>query len=189
MRNAISLFKRYRALTVVSSRSVASLLVAATIAAVLVVPRAHARDLAAPFLRDALTLPGRPAPELARLFTPSGAPAGSYRVSLLSEGIEAARRIVAGAIAPGADPGDAKGAWRIELKDPLEAFGIAGTYDRSRVARLYGGTRVAVVRAPIRRDGRTVAAVTLFSPHPDAALSRLEPGTLVILFVVDRCRD
>jgi len=68
--------------------------------------------------------------------------------------------------------------------DSLEAFGTAGLYDRSKVARLYAGRRVSVVRAPIERDGRTIAAVTLISPYPDATLTRLEPGTMVIVLRV-----
>ncbi len=70
--------------------------------------------------------------------------------------------------------------------DPLEAFGEAGTYPRTTVARLYTGTRAQVVRFPIERNGRTVAAVTLISPYPDPTLSRLEPGTLAIILHVDR---
>ena len=65
--------------------------------------------------------------------------------------------------------------------DPLEAFGTAGAYDRSKVARLYTGGRVSVVRGPVERGGKVVAAVTLISPYPDPTLSRLEKGTLVIL--------
>src|SRR5262245_9845100 len=33
----------------------------------------------------------------------------------------------------------AKEGWTIETAPPLDIFGTAGSYDRSRVARLYGG--------------------------------------------------
>src|SRR5262245_20581103 len=70
----------------------------------------------------------------------------------------------------------------IEAVEPLEAFGDVGTYDRAAVVRLYGGRRVAVARGWIR-DGNRFESVTLVSPYPDASLSRLEPGTLVIRWV------
>jgi hypothetical protein len=36
----------------------------------------------------------------------------------------------------------------------------------------------------VERGGKVVAAVTLISPYPDATLSRLEKGTLVIVINV-----
>ncbi len=78
--------------------------------------------------------------------------------------------------------GDVKGAWAVEETDPLSAFGEAGLYDRTKVARLYVGIRARVARGPLLRDGRTVASVTLVSPYPDASLTRLERGTLIIYF-------
>ena len=39
---------------------------------------------------------------------------------------------------------------------------------------------MSVVRGPVEHGGKVVAAVTLISPYPDATLSRLEKGTLVI---------
>jgi hypothetical protein len=33
----------------------------------------------------------------------------------------------------------------------------------------------------VEQGGKVVAAVTLFSPYPDATLSRLETGTMVIM--------
>jgi hypothetical protein len=125
--------------------------------------------------------PGTPAPSLARLFTPRQAPAGAYAVTVLKAGIDDALRLVKKALAPGTKAGDPAGAWQVQQLDPLEAFGTAGTYDRSEVARLYVGRRVSVARGPVEQGGKVVAAVTLFSPYPDASLSRLEPGTLVIV--------
>jgi hypothetical protein len=136
-------------------------------------------------------LPGVPAPELARLFTPQNAPDDSYQVNVIREPIEAARRTVmaAAGVAPDESrPGSAEpaagataGPWQLTRMDGLQAFGTGGRYDRSRLARLYRGRPVSVVRGPIERDGRTVAAVTMISPYPDATLTRLEEGTLVVL--------
>jgi hypothetical protein len=73
--------------------------------------------------------------------------------------------------------------WRVEATSPLDAFGSAGLYDRAAVARLYGGRRPAVARGWIDEPGR-FESLTLISPHPDAALTRLEPGTLIIRFIL-----
>jgi hypothetical protein len=131
-----------------------------------------------------LDLPGTPAPALARLFTPLQAPAGAYTVTVLTEGIEAALARVKEALAPNAVAGDPPGSWQVQQMNPLEAFGTTGAYDRSKVARLYTGRRASVVRGPVERGGKVIAAVTLLSPYPDATLSRLEAGTLVIVIRV-----
>jgi hypothetical protein len=128
--------------------------------------------------------PGAPAPALARLFTPLQAPTGAYRVTVLAEGMSGALEQVKKALAPDAPAGGPAGSWQVQSLDPLEAFGTAGVYDRSKVARLYTGRRVSVVRGPVERGGQVVAAVTLISPYPDATLSRLEKGTLVIVLRV-----
>jgi hypothetical protein len=73
--------------------------------------------------------------------------------------------------------------WRVEATAPLDAFGSAGLYDRAAVARLYGGQRPLVARGWIDEPGR-FESLTLISPHPDAALRRLEPGTLIIRFIL-----
>jgi hypothetical protein len=126
-------------------------------------------------------LPGTPAPQQERLFTPRHVPEGTYQVTVLKEGIEQAVRRVGEAMPPGFRMGKAPGAWRAQSLDPLEAFGRAGTYDRARLAQLYWGRPVSVVRGPIEHDGRVEAALTLVSPYPDPTLTRLEPGTLAIL--------
>jgi hypothetical protein len=72
----------------------------------------------------------------------------------------------------------------IERLEPLDAFGRAGGYDRSKLVRLYGGRRVAVVRG-WRQDAGRFASVTLLSPYPDAALTHLEPGTMIIRWTAD----
>jgi hypothetical protein len=73
--------------------------------------------------------------------------------------------------------------WTVENLGPLDAFGNAGTYDKASVARLYGGRRAAVARGWIQEDGH-YESVTLISPYPDASFRRLEPGTLVIRFII-----
>jgi len=72
-----------------------------------------------------------------------------------------------------------------EALEALDAFGTAGTYDRARLARLYGGTRVHVVRS-WTDNGRDIISITRLSPYPDATLTRLLPGTLEIRFTVSR---
>jgi hypothetical protein len=73
--------------------------------------------------------------------------------------------------------------WRVETTSPGDAFGSAGLYDRSRVARLYGGRRVSVARGWLAEGGR-LESLTLISPHPDSSLTRLEPGTLIIRHIL-----
>jgi hypothetical protein len=70
-----------------------------------------------------------------------------------------------------------------EALEPLDAFGQAGSYDRARLQRLYGGTRVRVVRS-WRVEGETIISTTRLSPYPDPTLSRLMPGTLEIRFSI-----
>ena len=81
------------------------------------------------------------------------------------------------------DPGFASppGAWQPERQLAVDAFGRAGRYDRSKLARLYGARRVDVARAPRIEDGRVVESWTLVSPYPDPRLERLEPGTLILV--------
>jgi hypothetical protein len=67
----------------------------------------------------------------------------------------------------------------------LDAFSGAGTYKRSALARLYGGTRVRVARGwSASTDG--VESITLLSPYPDPSLTHLMPGTMAIRLTVPR---
>ena len=177
MWNAVSFFKQYCRAAGVSShwRTLIG------VVTVLLLTEALSWPGAAVVAAQDLKPPGASAPQLAKLFTPLQAPEGTYQVTVLREGIDDALRLVKGALAPEARPGEPAGSWQAQALDPLEAFGTAGPYDRSKVARLYTGRRATVVRGPVERDGRVVAAVTLVSPHPDPTLSRLETGTLVIL--------
>jgi hypothetical protein len=78
--------------------------------------------------------------------------------------------------------------WAVVALDPADAFGAAGAYDRTALTRLYGGARAGVAR------GWTIAAnrfesLTFISPHPNAALTALEPGTLVIRWICDSASE
>jgi hypothetical protein len=110
-------------------------------------------------------------PALTVLFTPAHPRMGRYEVCTAAEPIE---RLVA---ASGDVGGTTYGA--IEPLEALDAFGAAGPYNRPALARLYGGTRVRVARGWTRRGGE-FESVTLLSPYPDASLTRLLPGTLII---------
>lgn len=126
---------------------------------------------------DAIHL-GLPDPALARLFTPLSAPPDMYTVFTSTESIEAvAARLKR------FDPTPATGAWEPTRPEASGAFGQEGLYDRSRLSRLFNGKRVTVVRGSFVHDGRRLA-YTLVSPYPDASLSRIVSGTMVIEFRV-----
>jgi hypothetical protein len=76
----------------------------------------------------------------------------------------------------------APGSWTAVASAPTDAFGEAGTYDRFRLLRLYGATRTRVAHGPrVGPDGQVIEAWTLVSPYPSPDLSRLEPGTLLLV--------
>ena len=106
-------------------------------------------------------------PSLTALFTPPHPQRGRYEVCVTAEPIEESVR------------GDT------EAVEALDAFGAAGPYNRAALARLYGGTRVRVARQ-WRQTGRTFESLTYLSPYPDASLTRLNAGTMVIRFVIER---
>jgi hypothetical protein len=126
-------------------------------------------------------IPGTPAPELAKQFTPLRAPAGAYEVMVLEEGIERARERVLTAVHTASAATPSREAPAVRSLDPLQAFGRAGTYNQTTVARLYTGRKANVVRIPVEQHGRTIAAITLISPYPDPTLTHLEEGTMVIV--------
>ena len=103
-------------------------------------------------------------PALTALFTPRQPLIGRYEVCTAREPL-------------GPDEGEAL--------EALDAFGTAGAYRRSALARLYGGVRVRVVRQWTASDGRFVS-VTRLSPYPDVSLTRLWPGTMEIRFTIER---
>ncbi len=102
-------------------------------------------------------------PALTRLFTPPRPLVGRYEVCTTEAPLD----------------GDA------EALEALDAFGSAGAYKRAALARLYGGTRVRVARSWSSTPG-AFTSVTKLSPYPDAALTRLQPGTLEIRWVLQR---
>jgi len=71
-----------------------------------------------------------------------------------------------------------------ESLEPLDAFGAAGAFDRARLARLYGSVRVRVARSWRRTADGGFESITRLSPYPDAALTRLLPGTMEIRWVL-----
>ena|SRR5688572_29373386 len=124
--------------------------------------------------------PWRESPELARIFTPQNVPPGIYRVYVSDLSIEAALKQVRSDPALAAWPD----AWKIERLGPTDAFGQGASYDRWTVARLYGATTARVARGPRMDSGQPVEMWTLISPYPNAALDRLERGTLLIVLTV-----
>ena len=67
----------------------------------------------------------------------------------------------------------------LERLEALDAFGAAGAYDRARLAQLYAGRRVAVLRG-WKRTADGLESVTRLSPYPDSTLAVLRQGTMVI---------
>ena len=113
--------------------------------------------------------------DLAALFTPPTPVVGRYEACVAAERIE--KVVESGA-------GDAAVHYgAIAETDWQAAFGTAGRYDRARVARLYGGTAVRVARG-WRKTGDRFESITLISPYPDATLTHLNPGTLIIRFSI-----
>jgi hypothetical protein len=108
-------------------------------------------------------------PALAELFTPPYPIVGRYELCTTAQPIAA--------LAPGE--------MKIEAVDPLEAFGTAGSYDRFAVVRLYGGTQAQVGRRWTDAGGE-FQSQTFISPYPDATLTRLVPGTMIITLRVPR---
>ena len=76
-------------------------------------------------------------PALAALFTPPRPAIGRYEVCTTADPLESV-------VADGGSSGWYFGA--IEALNALDAFGTAGPYDRSQLARLYGGVRARVAR-------------------------------------------
>jgi len=108
-------------------------------------------------------------PDLTRLFTPRRPVLGRYEVCTTEQPIRDVAR---------AD-------WTVEELEPLDAFGAAGMYDRSALTRLYGGRPVRVARGWIQ-DGSHFESVTVLSPYPDASLTSLQQGSMVIRFIILR---
>jgi hypothetical protein len=109
---------------------------------------------------------------LTRLFTPPAPLIGRYEVCTTDEPIDSPplQRLRRG---------------DVEALEALDAFSGAGTYKRSKLARLYGGTRVRVARG-WSASTDSVESITLLSPYPDRSLTHLMPGTMAIRLTVRR---
>jgi hypothetical protein len=71
----------------------------------------------------------------------------------------------------------------VEYLEAPDVFGAGSAIlaDRGRLARLYGGQRARVLRG-WRAGSGEFESVTLVTPYPDASLTRLETGTLIIRY-------
>jgi len=107
-------------------------------------------------------------PAFQGLFTPARPQYGSYEVCTTTESVEKT--------APGNLNIHLAAAERLEA---LDVFGTAGSYDRSKLAYLYGGRRATVVRG-WRVFNHRFESLTFISPYPDVSLTRLNPGTMII---------
>jgi len=137
-----------------------------------------------------ILIPGaRPSPEHRRLFTPRHAPEGTYSAVVIDAPMETARPLVMRALGVPDAPTAGAGSWAVRRLEAGEAFGASAVYDETRLARLFNGRRAFVSRGPVLHDGEVVASVTLISPYPDPTLTRLEQGTLVIIFDVAAARS
>jgi hypothetical protein len=108
------------------------------------------------------------------LFTPKSPADGRYEVCVTDEIVLGGRTLTESAHF--AEP---------ERLEPLDAFGNAGSYSRSRLVQLYGGRRVIVHRG-WHEDGGRFESLTLLSPYPDATLTRLHSGTMIIRWISER---
>jgi hypothetical protein len=121
--------------------------------------------------------PWREAPEYLPLLAPAGGRHTAYRVYVSPLDLETTLR----SLNADASLVRAPGAWQPRPMLALDAFGLAGRYDRSGMARVYGARQPHVARGARTEDGRVVESWTLISPYPDAALRRLSEGTLLVV--------
>ena len=118
----------------------------------------------------------RDAPEFVRVFAPA-AHQTAYRAAVSEQTLETVLMTLAHDESLVRTPG----AWIARPQFVLDAFGHSGSYDRSKLVRLYGSRQPRVVRGARMDAGRVVESWTLVSPYPSADLTRLEPGTLRIV--------
>ena len=112
-----------------------------------------------------------------RLFAPFGTRAGAYRIFVTTLPMD----VLLGRLVHDPSLLHPPGAWVPAPVLPPDAFGQTGSYDRSRLARLYGARRPVVARGPRGAEGRPGEAWTLISPYPSRDLTRLESGTMLIV--------
>jgi hypothetical protein len=121
--------------------------------------------------------PWREAPEYLPLLAPAGGRGTAYRVYVSPLDLETTLRRLNADASLVRTPG----AWQPRPMLALDAFGLAGRYDRSGMARVYGARQAHVARGARAEGGRVVESWTLVSPYPDAALRRLSEGTLLVV--------
>jgi hypothetical protein len=121
---------------------------------------------------------GVPDAALTRLFTPIAAPPGEYVVYRSDRPVAAIA-----AELKALDPEPAPGAWEPLRPEAHDAFGQEGPYDRSRLARLFRGRRVTLIRGSLA-EGPLRVAYTLLSPYPAPSLDAIVPGTMVIRYEI-----
>jgi hypothetical protein len=122
--------------------------------------------------------PWRDAPEYLRLFAPA-AHRDDYRAYVSPLGLDETLTALL------ADPAVQRpsGAWEPRSMVPFDAFGRTGSYNRWKLAGLYGSRRARVARGP-RVDHGQSESWMLVAPYPDPALQHLEPGTLIIVLTI-----
>jgi len=121
--------------------------------------------------------PWREAPEYLPLLAPAGSRERAYSVYVSPLDLETTLR----QLDRDASLVRAPGAWEARPALPWDAFGQAGGYDRSAMARVYGAQQPRVARGARMEDGRIVESWTLIAPYPDTTLRRLETGTILIV--------
>jgi hypothetical protein len=119
----------------------------------------------------------REAPEFLPLFAPVAPRSAAYTMRVTDAGLDA----VLGPLLEDPTLLRGPGAWEVRPLAPADAFGKGGTYDRWKIARLYGPERARVSRGARSDGGRVIESWTLISPYPDPTLERLERGTLLIV--------
>lgn len=110
----------------------------------------------------------------ARAFAPPAA-AARFEFSVTAEPIE-----IVAAYYRERWPSHDRGTWTIAQGPAAEAFDSAAMFDRGRLARLYGGRHPRLARGPIVVEGSDFV-VLLMSPYPEADLTGLNQGTLVMI--------
>ena len=121
------------------------LLVAAAI--LLVLAGRRALEFTAPAQGHALSaVEGRNAPEYVRLFAPARAHTGAYHVYVSPLDLPTVLRQLEGNPALLRPPG----AWMPSALLPSDAFGQTGSYDRWKMAKLYGARRAMVAARAAR---------------------------------------
>jgi hypothetical protein len=122
--------------------------------------------------------PWREAPEYVHLFAPA-AQREHYRAYVSPLGLDETLKALL------ADPAIQRppGAWVPQSVIAFDAFGRSGSYNRWKLAGLYGSRRARVARGP-RVDLGQSESWMLVAPYPDPALQHLEPGTLIIVLKI-----